>query len=646
MRSGLLPVQGAALISLGLLRLVLLALVLGPLATLVTLSLTAEYATVNSIGPVVMLSVGLGGGWLLHRGRVQAAIRVMVWGVLLGISGIAALTGGLRSPVIVVFPVLILMYGWLDRASHTLLLTAAVGLVSLGLWAGEAGAWLPAQTPAPLAIYVLHQLIVYILASVLIVFVLKAYTQRLQELARSGEQLAEQTRLLQQNTDVLNRAQAVAAVGSWVSDIEADLITPSPHACQIFGIAPGSTLRYAGYMAQVHADDRADTVQAWRAALQGASFDVEHRVLAAGQVRWIRQRAEIEFGPHGRAVSALGIVQDITERKLIQLALKQSEQRYRTLIEWTPEAILVHRNTRILYANPAAVRLFAAPDAASLLRHTTTELIDPSYLDSQLARMQRIHHGEQVLPLAESRFVRLDGQSIDVEVQGTAIEFDGESAIHVSVRDITERKRMETEIRQLAFYDSLTDLPNRRLLSERIKQAISINRRSGRYGALMFLDLDNFKPLNDTHGHSVGDLLLAQAAQRLKHCVRGMDTVARFGGDEFVVLLSELDPDAASSHQHALAVAEKIKRSLAEPYTLQIQQPNGRSSSVQHCCTTSIGAVLFASDLAAPDELIKWADAAMYQAKGEGRDCISFSRQVLAQAGQEALRADWPARPV
>ncbi len=140
---------------------------------------------------------------------------------------------------------------------------------------------------------------------------------------------------------------------------------------------------------------------------------------------------------------------------------------------------------------------------------------------------------------------------------------------HGITREITERRRLEEQVRQLAFHDPLTHLANRRLLVEHLDQAMSASKRSHRHGALLFLDLDNFKPLNDTHGHGVGDLLLIEVAERLKTCVREADTVARFGGDEFVVLLCELDAHKDEASAQAAAIAEKIRIRLAEPYVLQ-----------------------------------------------------------------------------
>lgn len=140
----------------------------------------------------------------------------------------------------------------------------------------------------------------------------------------------------------------------------------------------------------------------------------------------------------------------------------------------------------------------------------------------------------------------------------------------------------------------------------------------------MFIDLDNFKPLNDTHGHAVGDLLLIEVAHRLKNCVRETDTVVRFGGDEFVVMLSELDADKAGSAAQAHVMAEKIHISLSDPYQLVISQEEGPDTSVEHHCSASIGVVVFVDHEGDAEDIIKWADAAMYQAKEDGRNSISF----------------------
>jgi len=147
---------------------------------------------------------------------------------------------------------------------------------------------------------------------------------------------------------------------------------------------------------------------------------------------------------------------------------------------------------------------------------------------------------------------------------------------------------------------------------------------SGCYGALMFLDLDNFKFLNDTHGHGVADLLLIEVADRLKSCVREVDTVARFGGDEYVVMMSEVDVDKSESRSSAESVAKKIRIALSEPYLLTVEREGHSDRTVTHWCTASIGIVLFRAHDASQDDILSWADAAMYEAKEAVRNSIRF----------------------
>jgi diguanylate cyclase (GGDEF)-like protein len=224
----------------------------------------------------------------------------------------------------------------------------------------------------------------------------------------------------------------------------------------------------------------------------------------------------------------------------------------------------------------------------------------------------------------ETRHRHKDGHDIDVEMSATYL-FDTQT-FFVFCRDITKRKQIEDALRKsedrfrhLADYDALTKLPNRRLLVDRLESAMAASRRSGCYGALMFLDLDNFKPLNDLHGHDAGDQLLLEVAKRPKSCIREVDTVARLGGDEFVVVLSELDKDVHQSNTQARQVAEKIRTTLSQPYALQSGE-----NKVEHLCSASIGVALFFNHENTHEEIFKRADSAMYQAKKSGRNQACF----------------------
>jgi diguanylate cyclase (GGDEF)-like protein len=192
-------------------------------------------------------------------------------------------------------------------------------------------------------------------------------------------------------------------------------------------------------------------------------------------------------------------------------------------------------------------------------------------------------------------------------------------------------RESENQIRQLAFHDALTQLPNRRLMIDRLEQAMLAGKRTGKYCALMFIDLDNFKPLNDTFGHETGDQMLVQAAQRLTACVRAIDTVARFGGDEFVLLISDLAVDYADTERQASEIAEKIRQAMAEPYGLEVAHGNALSAVVSHVSTVSMGVALFKGGELAVDDVLHRADTAMYQAKMNGRNLVRFHQSGVVK---------------
>ena len=192
-------------------------------------------------------------------------------------------------------------------------------------------------------------------------------------------------------------------------------------------------------------------------------------------------------------------------------------------------------------------------------------------------------------------------------------------------QDISERKKMQEQISQYAFYDTLTKLPNRRLFSDRLLQIKAISNRSAKYASLLFLDLDNFKPLNDAYGHTVGDLLLIEVSRRLNSLIRDSDTVARFGGDEFVILLSELNKDKEESIKELKEIAGKILKTLSQTYFLTYVSEGNKEKTVKHHCTSSIGTTLFIGYEDTEDEILKRADSAMYMAKEMGRNNIQFS---------------------
>ena len=191
-------------------------------------------------------------------------------------------------------------------------------------------------------------------------------------------------------------------------------------------------------------------------------------------------------------------------------------------------------------------------------------------------------------------------------------------------RDITERKKHEEEIRQLAFYDPLTKLPNRRMLQDRLQIMLTARSRDEKFNALFFIDLDDFKTINDTQGHIMGDQLLIAVASRIQDSIREEDLVARIGGDEFVVMIANIDEDEVTASHLAEEIAEKIRLSICKPNKLSVKDNSGNKNELVFYCTPSVGISIFKSNLTSHDDILKQADVALYQAKAAGRNTIRF----------------------
>ncbi|PTD95359.1 diguanylate cyclase [Pseudothauera lacus] len=312
--------------------------------------------------------------------------------------------------------------------------------------------------------------------------------------------------------------------------------------------------------------------------------------------------------------------ENLAQRQALQQqaeALHESEEKLSTILDSVEAHIYIKDTTyRYLYVNRPMCALFGS-EAGNVVGHTDDEFFDRETALHLLANDRRvIEHGERI---ATEESVCGHGDALPRTYFSVKIPLrrsDGSIYALCGIStDISQRKALEDEIRQLAFYDSLTGLANRRLLIDRLQQHLAASVRHGQYGALLFVDLDNFKTLNDTLGHDAGDRLLVQVAARLRECVRDDDTVARFGGDEFVCMLGSLGFNETRAAANARTAGEKILAALRQPYVLR-DKP--------YVSTPSIGITLFAGRDVQVDDLLKQADLAMYQAKAAGRNSLSF----------------------
>ncbi|MFO1193635.1 MAG: diguanylate cyclase [Rhodoferax sp.] len=350
--------------------------------------------------------------------------------------------------------------------------------------------------------------------------------------------------------------------------------------------------------------------------------------------QWVLVSASPDHGPDGALQQIVVNFHDISALRQSQETLRVSEHTYRSLFETVPQGVVYqNRDGFITAANAAAQRILALTLAQ--LQGLTS--LDPSW--------RAVHEDGSDFPgEAHPAMVAMrTGRPVQGVVMGVMAPNRGLVWISVSAtplldrgtltgvyaifEDITEKRHLEAQIRHLAFHDPLTHLPNRHLLEDRIHQALIACRRDQQLAALIVLDLDNFKPLNDAHGHLAGDLLLVEVAARLRQAVRAIDTVARFGGDEFIVVLHALAGDPAQARQQALAVATKIHDSLGAPYDL-VPTWDGASARIRHRCTASIGAALVDPLRDDAASALRRADQAMYAAKAQGRNRVHLQGEA------------------
>jgi diguanylate cyclase (GGDEF)-like protein/PAS domain S-box-containing protein len=439
-----------------------------------------------------------------------------------------------------------------------------------------------------------------------------------------------------------------AGLDLWENDLITGVVTRK--AVRIFAELGYTEDEAASYIDDLfillHPDDVARAKAALGAHLAGATphYRCEFRVRSkAGAWIWYANHGKIVGDDSGvRGHRLIGVTFNIDERRRAEERFEQQQRQLRELLHNLHTGIVVHApDTSIIYSNPRASDLLGVPEDQMLGKCAH----DPAwcFVDEQDAPIaadaypvkrvcDTLHPIEAqvygVRPPATGRLVWL--------LVNAFPEFHADGALKqvvVNFDDISPRKQAEEKIHHLAFFDALTGLPNRRLLMDRLHAGLTGSARSGRHGALLFIDLDKFKSINDVLGHDVGDQMLIEVAARLQACVRESDTVARLGGDEFVVLMPELDADVDFASQKTAMVAEKIRLALNAPYQLK-----GHA----HHSSPSIGASLYLGTEESADVLLRQADMAMYKAKDAGRNTLRFfsASMQLAVETHAALEAD------
>lgn len=427
--------------------------------------------------------------------------------------------------------------------------------------------------------------------------------------ARVVKLVDERTKELQESESRFRNTMENAPIGMGLATLDGHFIRVNRALCTILGYRRDE-LEKMSIREVTHPEDMVSSNANIRRLLDGEidSYRQEKRYLRKdGEVVWVQLTASIERDGAGMPLYLIGQIEDISERRMAEEALRTLS----TAIEQGPASVVItDTKGNIQYVNPrfSEVTGYTATEAigqnprilqsGQTPRHTYLALWDAITSGA-------VWHGEL---FNKSKHGRLYWEEVHIApVKNPA----GVITNYVGIKlDITERKATEEKMRHMANYDQLTDLPNRTLISDRLRRSLAIAKRDKRRMALMFLDLDKFKPINDELGHDVGDLVLKEAARRMLACIRDSDSVGRVGGDEFVVLLPNIEVAA-----DAIQVAEKIRHALGQPFVVE-----GRSLDI----SSSVGIAIYPEHGDDEQVLVKNADLAMYYAKKRGRDNVSL----------------------
>lgn len=428
---------------------------------------------------------------------------------------------------------------------------------------------------------------------------------------------------LQRSRQQLQEIQRLAGIGSWELDLEKNELSWSDELYRIFEIDPAlGPADYEHFLQMVHEEDRGRVDQAYQAALATRQpYEVEHRMMMPdGRIKQIRERGETFYDEAGKPLRSIGTAQDITDIRLLESQM----QLLGSAFHHSGEAIMItDHNNRILTVNAAFTMLtgYSQDEVAGQ---------DPRILSA--GRTSREDYKRMWAAIKEKSFWqgeiwdrRKDGGVYPKWLSVSVIRDEqGDIRYHIAhFTDVSTERATEAKIHYMAHHDMLTGLNNRFSLKDRLEHALAVARRESARVALLFIDLDRFKVINDTLGHHVGDELLIHVSRRLRQCVRESDLVARLGGDEFVVMLSGIE------HSSSVAmVAEKLVMRVAEPY------PVGAHTLYT---TPSIGIAIYPMDGEDGETLMRNADAAMYHAKSAGRNNFQFFDAKMNEAAVERL---------
>lgn len=402
-------------------------------------------------------------------------------------------------------------------------------------------------------------------------------------------------------TDASNHSQCGRL--DWISD----------NVNAVMGCPASVALEPGWWLSRIHPDDQSRVITAFSQLPLRTDMYCEYRFMFHHQsgYRWLRDQRHLNGDVNNNTYEVLGSWLDITDMHAAQTRLHEREQLLRKIIETEPECVkLVDVEGNILEVNPAGLAMLQSSDPSEIVGQSILEFVAPEFKSRFHAVMRRVISGEPAV--LEMEVIGSKGRKRRVESHAAPLYGpDGRvSSLLMVMRDISERANAESQVHYLAHYDLLTGLPNRALYRDRLLQAMAQAKRTSTLVAVMFMDIDHFKDVNDSLGHAIGDQLLKEIAQRIRACVRETDTVARFGGDEFGLIQTNLNTVEGTAD-----LADRLIKEIGQPFHIEGHEIH---------TAASIGVTIYPFDDHKAEEILKNADMAMYKAKREGRGRYQF----------------------
>jgi diguanylate cyclase (GGDEF)-like protein/PAS domain S-box-containing protein len=440
---------------------------------------------------------------------------------------------------------------------------------------------------------------------------------------------------LKESQERLDLALDSAQLGTWDWHIPSGMLYGSARSAELHGL-PAEPFHepFDSFFDGVPVEERSNMRDTYRSLREGAAgnYQITYRIqLENGCSRFLESRARLYRDSHGHPLRMAGTLLDITDQVEREQRLTSSEEKFAKAFHSSPDAIIITERDsgRYLEVNDGFCRL-TGYTSENVIGRTIYDVgiwaedNQRALLVGELQKSGRVHHREM-------QACNTNGEQLTVDVSVEPITLNGTACLLLTARDISQLKNAQAQIQHLAYHDPLTDLPNRAALMERLSEQIRLLKRQNLRGALLFLDLDHFKHINDSLGHPVGDSVLKIITARLEATVRAEDTVARLGGDEFVVLLSGLVGTRMEVTHQVRGLADTLRELLAEPMFL-----DGQRLQV----TPSIGVALIPDHGSTPADLLKRADIALYRAKDSGRNTTQLFHSTMQKAASERLRLE------